>query len=488
MVIEIKEKGLRVGRISFPGLARTIPYEEIEGASWKQNGRKGKLIIERCGEKSLAIGGLGPERGQELSAQIKEIVNPSLARQERALSPIEIDKVMSELAERAGIRPSVVLAFLLDQARRLRATDIHLEHIRGQYQVRFRVDGMLLDVARVPDSLRSRLISHIKNAAGLASYRRDVPQEGRLTHAGDNNGTPMELRLSVIPAHGEESLVLRMFDALRGNLGISELGFSEQVLAEYSKILEKPRGMVLLSGPGSSGKTTTIYSSLRHMMEGQRKGQRAVSLEDPIEYPLSCLSQVEVAPHKGLTFDKLLANLLRQDAEVIVVGEIRDKTTASIALRAALTGHLILSTVHCGSAAEVPRRMIDLEGDPSLVAEGLTAVMAQRLVRNICPECKTIAESAHGKSLFRGIDDNIEESYYGKGCPYCLHTGYYGRTALAELLVNSPAISALIRERSPVSEVLEQAAYQGMRTMKEDGREKAAKGITTPEEVVRVLG
>jgi type II secretory ATPase GspE/PulE/Tfp pilus assembly ATPase PilB-like protein len=254
------------------------------------------------------------------------------------------------------------------------------------------------------------------------------------------------------------------------------------------ELLTRPRGLVLISGPSSSGKTTTIYASLQHLMSGPRAGQRAVSLEDPIEFPLACASQLEVAPEKGLTFDRLLANVLRQDAEVIVVGEIRDAATAGIALRAALTGHLILSTVHCGSALEVPRRLIDLGLDAGPVAEALAGVVAQRLLRALCPHCREEGPASAEERDRLALPADLVTVHRARGCPQCADTGYRGRTVVAELMPMRGGLAELVRGQASLAELQAAARGLGFAGLWEDALHQVRAGRTSLEEGRRILG
>ncbi len=491
MVGKITDKGLILQHLLLPGFGHLIPFDEIERVELLENKRRKKFIIHRAGNKPLVIKGLPSDSADKIVSELNEILNPSLAIQTDALLFDETDSIVKTLCSRKGIRPSVLLSFLIDQAMFHRATDIHFEYMRSEYRVRFRIDGILHDTAVIPGNMKPRIVAYIKNKAGLIAYRRDLPQEGRLTHQSEEHQSegqnPMQIRLSIVPAQGGESVVLRLFAALRGSLNLDNLGFSSKVRQGYGEILEQPRGLILLSGPSNSGKTTTIYSSLQYLMKGIRSGEHAVTLEDPIEFPLECATQIEVSPHKGLTFDSLLSNILRQDVEVIVVGEIRDNSTAAIALRAALTGHLILSTVHCGRAAEVPRRLTDLGLGAAEVSEAVAGVLTQRLLRVICPHCRIEKTVTRAEQRALQIPDQIDTLYKGQGCKYCMNTGYKGQTVIAELIQINDQIADMVRENTPVSVIRQEANQAGMSDIREDAFEKAAQGITSLDEIRRVL-
>ncbi len=486
MVAKVTDKGLVFQYAPLPGFRRVIPFDDIERVELLDHDGEPTLAVHRPGRDVLHVRNRPGDGVAELHAAIERVIDPPHARPGRALPFDELDALAARLFDARTSRPSVLLSFLLDQALLHRATDVHLVHLRSRYRVRFRVDGILHDVAAIPDPVRPRLIAHLKNAAGLASYRRDAPQEGRLTHAS-NGRKPVEIRLSVMPALGGESAALRLFTAPRDGLDLNNLGFSPELLKEYSRILEKPGGLILLTGPGNSGKSTTIYASLQRLMTGRRSGGCAISLEDPIEFPLDCATQIEVAPRRGLTFDKLLANALRQDVEIIAIGEIRDRETARIALRAALTGHTILSTVHCGRASEAPRRLIDLGLSAAEVSEAVTGVLAQRLMRVPCPRCRGERSVTAAEREALGAPDWLVSVHEGRGCPYCMNTGYHGRTAVAEFLAVTSRVAEATRENASPSLIRRAQADAGAPDIKSDAFLKAARGGVSLEEIRRVL-
>lgn len=474
MLVSITDKGVLVRRLPLPGLGRLIPFDEIEGISGSGNGSSGGFTLFVAGGRPLRVKGMPEKEAARIVEAVSLAVDPPLSRQDGPLGLDGFREAAGWLCSQAGARPGPFLRFLLDQAVFLRASDVHLLSGEGEAALRLRIDGMLLDMAGIPKEMAGRLLALAKNRAGLASYRHDTPQEGAFSHEGPG-GKAVWVRVSAVPARGGESLVLRLFTQLAdGDLG--SLGFGRKSLGRYTGLIEKPGGLVVLSGPSASGKTTTLYASLRHLMEGPKKGLRAVTLEDPVEHPLACATQTEVAEHKGLGFDRLLGAALRQDVNVILVGEVRDRATAKIALTAALTGHLILTTAHCARACQVPRRLSDLGMEPAGLAEALSGAMAQRLVRVLCPKCKK-PDPAAGPGAFLPV-----------GCPGCMGTGFSGRTALAECLVADPGISEMLREGA-AEPLLERTARDGgMVTLAEDAGEKVRRGLTCPEEIKRVLG
>ncbi len=486
MVVTVTDRGLVLQYAPLPGFRRVIPFDDMERVELLEREDRTELAVHRPGRDLLSIRN-GPGRDvSEIHAAIQRVIDPPLARPGRALPFDELNETAARLSEKRTSRPSVLLNFVLDQALLHRATDVHLVYLRSRHRVRFRVDGMLHDVARIPGRIWPRLAAHLKNAAGLASYRRDAPQEGRLTHAS-NGRKPVEIRLSIMPALGGESAALRLFTTSRDGLDLESLGFSPELLDDYIRTLEKPGGLILLTGPGNSGKSTTIYASLRRLMNGLRSGGCAISLEDPIEFPLDCATQIEVAPQRGLTFDKLLSNALRQDVEVIAIGEIRDQETAEIALRAALTGHTILSTVHCGRASEAPRRLIDLGLSAAEISEAVTGVLAQRLMRTPCPACRRERPVTEAERDALGAPDWLETVHDGPGCSHCMNTGYRGRTAVAEFLEITPDIMEVVRENASPALIRRVRSDAGADDIKTDAFRKASRGVTTLEEIRRVL-
>ncbi|MCP4687222.1 MAG: type II/IV secretion system protein [Desulfobacterales bacterium] len=486
MVAKVTDKGLVLQYAPLPGFRRVIPFDDIERVELLERGEKKELMVHRPGRDALKIGSGPGDAIEEIHSAIERVIDPPLARPGRALPFEELNGVVERLFEKRSGRASVLLAFLLDQALLHRATDVHLVYLRSRHRVRFRVDGILHDVARIPGEIWLRLAAHVKNAAGLASYRRDAPQEGRLTHAS-NGQKPVEIRLSVMPALGGESVALRLFTTPRNGLDLERLGFSSELLHDYIRTLEKPRGLILLTGPSNSGKSTTIYASVQHLMDGIRSGGCAISLEDPIEFPLDCATQIEVAPQRGLTFDKLLANALRQDIDIIAIGEIRDRETARIALRAALTGHLILSTIHCGHASEAPRRLIDLGLSAAETSEAVSGVLAQRLMRVLCPRCREERSVTDAEREARDVPEWLETVHESRGCTHCMNTGYRGRTAVAELLTITPEIAEATRENASPALIRRAQADAGINDIRTDAFLKASQGITSLKEIRRVL-
>ncbi len=401
------------------------------------------------------------------------------------------------------------------------ASDIHIEPEEEALKTRFRVDGMLREAPSLPKHLQSAIISRIKIMAGLDIAERRIPQDGRLTIKME--GREIDIRVSCIPTIYGENVVLRLLDVSSALLGLSQLGFSKEVLKKYQKLIFRPYGIILITGPTGSGKTTTLYSSLDKI---NTVDKNIITIEDPVEYKLAGIRQIQINPKATLTFANGLRSILRQDPDIIMVGEIRDFETAEIAVHAALTGHLVFSTLHTNDAASAITRMIDMGIEPFLVSSSVIGVLAQRLVRTICAECKESytptkeqlkdiglldegrlrLSRASGseretppaqKSLWLGERDasgSVETSgsergikfYRGKGCSKCMNTGYKGRIGILELMIPDEKTRNLTIAKVSQEEIKKQAVISGMINLKEDGIQKVRDGLTTVEEVLRV--
>lgn len=389
-------------------------------------------------------------------------------------------KTLEGLVEEAPVVKLVNLIIM--EAIKAGASDIHVEPEENSLRTRYRVDGVLHETTTPPKHLQSAVISRIKILSGMDIAERRVPQDGRFQLKVE--GRQIDCRVSTIPTVYGENVVMRLLDLTNVLLGLKDLGFSADVLKSYEKLIHKPYGIILVTGPTGSGKTTTLYSSLSIINSPEKN---IVTIEDPIEYRMEFVRQMQVNPKAGLTFANGLRSILRQDPDIIMVGEIRDLDTAEIAIQAALTGHLVLSTLHTNDAPGAVTRLVDMGVEPFLVASSVTAVLAQRLVRLICKDCKeTYAPS---EEILQDVGlagaKNIK-FYRGKGCDNCMNTGYRGRVGIFELMLPSDDIRALTVSKSSTTEIRHAALKDGMKTMQEDGIEKVKAGITTLEEVMRV--
>src|SRR4030066_621399 len=431
----------------------------------------------------------------------------------------EAPKDLLELTEEAPIIR--LLNALLLQAVKERASDIHIEPYEKELDVRLRVDGILHRVLTPPKIIQDALISRIKIMSNLDIAEKRLPQDGRIRLL--LGGRDIDIRVSVIPTSHGERAVLRLLDRKQGLLGLWEVGFGKDDGKRLEEYLQKPDGIILVTGPTGSGKTTTLYAALNRIHTEEKN---IITVEDPIEYQLKGVGQVHVNPKIGLTFASGLRSILRQDPDVIMVGEIRDLETAEIAMQASLTGHLVLSTLHTNDAPSALVRLIDMGIEPFLVASSLTTVLAQRLVRTICPHCKGSYEPSEvERSYFLNLslppthpspargEDRIRENapitginyqsspsplmgegkgggdslllYRGTGCDRCKGKGYFGRTGIFELFVINNEIRPMITEKTDSQSIKNHAVSRGMKTLRQDGIEKVVKGITTLEEVLR---
>ena len=374
---------------------------------------------------------------------------------------------------------------LIDEAVKQMASDIHVEPHRGGVWIRFRVDGVLRDVMNPPKNLKAALVSRIKIMAEMDIAERRRPQDGRIHVTAD--GRNIDLRVSTLPTMFGEKIVMRLLDHSSTQIGLTRLGMHSDTLRLWEGAVSKPHGMVLVTGPTGSGKTTTLYATLTKL---NTLDQNIVTVEDPVEYQITRINQVQVNPKAGMTFANGLRSILRQDPDIVMVGEIRDRETAEIAVQAALTGHLVLSTLHTNDAAGAITRLVDMGVEPFLISSSLISVLAQRLARAICPRCK-IAYSPPTDALGRlGADARIDPDvtfYRGQGCDYCRGTGYRGRIGIFELLAISDPVRDMIVHRASSTELKAQSIREGMRTLRDDGLEKVMSGISTIEEILRVV-
>ncbi len=373
---------------------------------------------------------------------------------------------------------------MLSQAVKARASDIHIEHSQHALKIRYRVDGILYDMLSPPKHIQSALISRIKIMAKMNIAEKRLPQDGRIEiRIADKS---IDIRVSTIPVAFGERVVLRLLDKTNVLLNVADLGMPAGRLNEFNRLIHSPYGILLVTGPTGSGKTTTLYAALSSI---NTTDINIITIEDPIEYQLDGIGQIQVNPKIDLTFAKGLRSIVRQDPDVILVGEIRDLETAEIATQSALTGHLVFSTLHTNDSASATTRLIDMGIEPFLVTSSVMAILAQRLVRVICKDCKEAYAPDREALQSIGITPEMAEGKTicrGRGCPSCLETGYKGRTGLFELMVLDEPIRNLILKTSDANAIKQKAVEQGMLTLRRDGAQKVLAGITTIEEVFRV--
>lgn len=386
--------------------------------------------------------------------------------------------------ERANEAPIVKFVdVVIQQAIKDKASDIHFEPFEKEFRIRYRVDGALYEMPRPPRSLAVPVISRVKIISGLNISERRRPQDGRIQLKFQ--GRPVDLRVSCLPTSYGESVVLRVLDRTVVNLQLGSLGIGEDVLEKLREMIHLPNGILLVTGPTGSGKTTTLYSALGEVNTMEDK---LLTAEDPVEYDIEGIIQVPINDAVGMTFQKALRAFLRQDPDRILVGEIRDFETAQIAIEASLTGHFVFSTLHTNDAASTITRLVDMGVEPFLICSSLAGILAQRLVRRVCKNCQTFYAPSDSDLQRLSIDRSVvgdRKFSYGRGCPNCNHTGYKGRKALTELLSVNNEIRELIAGEAPANQLSEKARELGMRTLREDGLGAILNGETTVDEVIR---
>ena len=427
----------------------------------------------------------------DLRTAIRRLYAPEAATAEGLIAgmtgevrTVDVDEIpLDDLLHLANEAPVVRLVnLLLIEALDARASDVHLEAYQDGLRVRYRIDGVLQNAPSPPPHLTAAIISRLKIMAELDIAERRLPQDGRIRLRLQNR--QVDVRVSTVPTLRGESVVLRLLDKERGRISLTELGMADDTLELFTEVVSRPHGIVLVTGPTGSGKTTTLYAAVEMIRTGREK---ILTVEDPVEYELAGVPQVPVNEKVGMTFAGALRALLRQDPDIILVGEIRDAETAQIATQAALTGHLVLSTLHTNDAPTALTRLLDLEVAAYLVASTVDAVLAQRLVRVICTNCKT--ETTPDKAAMRRIDveaAGLTRVWKGRGCEECRGTGYRGRTGVYELVVMDNELRLEVQRRRGSEELRSMAIAKGMRTLLDDGIRAARAGITTLEEVLRV--
>jgi general secretion pathway protein E/type IV pilus assembly protein PilB len=372
---------------------------------------------------------------------------------------------------------------IIVDAFKLRASDIHLEPMGKRFRLRYRIDGMMTEMKDIPKRLQAPVIARLKISSGMSIAEKRIPQDGRIqTNVG---GKVIDLRVNVIPCSHGESIVMRILDKSGLRLGLAELGFMADDQANFERMIALPDGILLVTGPTGSGKTTTLYSCLNYINRPDRK---IITVEDPVEYMLAGINQVQVHEHIGFTFAAALRSMLRQSPNVIMLGEIRDMETATIAINASLTGHLVFSTLHTNDAPSAVARLIDIGVKPFLVASSARCLMAQRLVRKVCKKCAaphTLTEQEIAGLGFTPEQAAAATARKGKGCPECNKTGCKGRFGLFEIFNINDEARKLIYDKVPSNVLRNRAREMGMRTLREDGMRKVLAGVTTVDEVVR---
>jgi type IV pilus assembly protein PilB len=441
-----------------------------------------QLVIADPTQVEKAIQKFYPQDTESVSDVLKELgADEDIAKEVSEAGAMDDAALMERFANEAPIVRFVNL--VLFQAVQDRASDIHFEPFETEFKIRYRVDGALYEMSPPPKHLALPVISRIKVMANLNISERRMPQDGRITYPLGNR--TIDLRVSTLPTQFGESVVLRVLDRSAVNLEIESLGLPKYLYDYTVEAIQRPNGIVVVTGPTGCGKTTTLYSCLRRVNTIDSK---LLTAEDPVEYDIEGIMQVAINEGVGLTFSKALRSFLRQDPDIIMVGEMRDLETAQISIQASLTGHLVLSTLHTNDAPGAVTRLVDMGVEPFLISSTLVGVIGQRLVRTVCKGCRTPFEPTENQLSMLNLSphDLGEKSfYYGRGCSTCNDTGYRGRKGIFELLVISDPIRTLINERAPTVVMRQKAIELGMITLREDGLRSIFDGDTTIEEVVK---
>ncbi len=399
-------------------------------------------------------------------------------------APAQIERV-TDFAELMRKTPVVkMVSLLVAQAVRTGSSDIHFQPAGDRLRVRYRTDGILHDVLDLPRSAQDAILSRVKVLGKMDIAERRAPQDGRATFRYADR--EIDVRMSVVPTDEGERAVLRLFDKEAKLLRLEEVGLDRRNLAEFDRLINFSHGMILATGPTGSGKTTTLYAALMRINSPE---MNILTIEDPVEYKLPGISQIQVLAKKNVTFGSMLRSVVRQDPDIIMIGEIRDEETAGIAVQSALTGHLVLSTLHTNDSAGAIARLLDLEVEPFLISSALLAVLAQRLVRRVCPDCAAPDRVTAADLAMLGLPSDAGATgglRKGQGCERCLRTGYRGRQGIFELLVMDEAVRPLVNRRASSVEIREEAVKRGLTLLRADGAAKALAGVTTVEEVLRV--
>lgn len=430
---------------------------------------------------------------QDLSAAIEKYYKKKEKKLEEVIEEakedIEIieetkEEAIGEIAESSRQVPIIKMVnLIIAEALRSRASDIHLEPYEDNLRVRYRIDGRLQEKIKIPKQAQAAILARLKIMSNLDITEHRLPQDGRFSIRSE--GRDIDFRVSFLPISFGEKVVLRVLDKQSISVGLQNLGFSEYSFRRFEKGIAAPYGIILITGPTGSGKSTTLYSILNRLNTANRN---IITIEDPVEYQLEGITQIPTQPDIGFDFAQGLRSLLRQNPDVIMIGEIRDQETADVAIKASLTGQLIFSTLHTNDAASAFTRLIDMGIEPFLLSSAVVMVVAQRLTRKICPYCKEEVKISSSVLKRVGLEGYSGKFYQGKGCPRCNNTGYYGRSAVLEVLLVDEKIKEMVIRGSSADKIKEYAISRGMRTLLEDGLEKVKQGETTLEEVIRVAG
>jgi general secretion pathway protein E len=466
-----KENGSLVVAINDP-----LNFQAADDLALRLGCRSAKLVLSPLHEIHNAINILFDQSSEDAERMVQDL-EASQTDSDVFGEIEEIEDLMDATHEAPIIR---LVNIILTQALRRQASDIHIEPYLKEIKVRFRIDGVLYEIFSLPKKFHAHIVSRLKIMASLDIAEKRVPQDGRIKIKVGNK--LVDIRVSIIPMAFGERIVLRLLDKSTTLLGLSEMGMTGTKLTDFGKLITKNNGILLVSGPTGSGKTTTLYAALTKINSHEKN---IITIEDPIEYELKGVGQIQVNPKTELTFARGLRSILRHDPDIIMVGEIRDLETVEIAIQASLTGHLVFSTLHTNDASGALTRLMDMGVEPFLIASSLLAVMAQRLVRTICPLCKEPLQPGEGVLKDLGFEEDLI-LYHGRGCPECMHSGYKGRTGIFELLKMDNDVRGLVTSGADAVTIKGTAMGKGMTSLYQDGLLKVKEGITTIDEVLRV--
>ena len=451
-----------------------VAQEEIKAASHKQ-------VVPMIATRRATESAINTLYGNEGAARAIEEMKREAGDSQTDIIPAQMAQTADNAANEA---PTIrFVNSVIERAIAERASDIHLEPQEGEMVVRMRIDGALRRVFTVPSNLQATVISRLKIMGGMNISERKIPQDGRAMYSA--KGKDIDLRINSMPTVHGEKMVLRLLDKSAGSVSRQSIGLEGEDLEKYEALLKNTSGVILIVGPTGSGKSTTMCAMLQQLSSEETN---IMTLEDPVEYDIPGVSQCQINEKAGMTFAAGLRAILRQDPDIISVGEIRDGETAGIAMRSAITGHLVMSTLHTNDAISAVYRLRDIGVEPWLVASALRGVISQRLVRKICPHCKTAYQPSEEELALLGMPEDSQTTFYkGVGCPECRHTGYVGRRAAFEILMVNREVRRLVNDDAAYDELLAAAKKNGYRTMRDSCRELVLRGITTAEEAARTI-
>ncbi|MGB7581847.1 MAG: ATPase, T2SS/T4P/T4SS family [Sedimentisphaerales bacterium] len=476
--------GMDNGKLKL-AISDPVNLDAMDAVRFRTNKELDCYVANPAKIKSFLTDTLEQSRAEE-SDRLRHSIDATAAELAEAGHEFQAEVLKAGQVAGADDGPVVRLVnLIIDTAVNIRASDIHIEPMSDRVRIRYRLDGVCFEKDNIPKNMQAPLMTRLKILSGMNIAERRVPQDGRIKRTIGNQD--VDFRVSALPGNHGESVVLRILRPDAVNIGIKALGFESDDYDRFQKIIRRPNGIFLVTGPTGSGKTTTLYAALQELNKPDKK---IITAEDPIEYSFAGMNQVQVREDIGLTFEKILRAMLRQAPNVILVGEIRDGIVADVAIQAALTGHLVFSTLHTNDAPSAITRLVDMGVKPFLVASSIQAIMAQRLLRVICKNCKTVDKDPdpHYLRLLNITPEDLKNNsiYKGAGCSQCQGIGYKGRKGIFEMVELNNEVRELAFSKAPTSELRKACIASGMRTLMEDGKLKIFKGVTTPAEVAAI--